>query len=288
MFHARTVDGDPSLVELTDTDAGSLAVVAPARGGMLTRFVAGGLDVLYLDEATFRDPTKNVRGGVPVLFPSPGKLTGDAFACDGRRGNLKQHGFARNLPWRVERVTTGTELGASVTLGLSSSEETRRAYPWDFELAYTYTLRGAGVTIEQRITNRGEAPMPFGAGFHPYFHVPQGEKAGARIATKATRAFDNVTKQETPFVGFDLTAAEVDLHLVDHGSSSATLAWAGRAVTVACSPDFTHWVVWTLAGRDFVCLEPWTCPGDALNTGDRLIRLAPGETRTLTTILSVG
>src|SRR6202044_504006 len=114
-------DGNPSLVELTDTDAGSIAVVSPARGGMLTRFFAAGLEVLYLDDATFRDPTKNVRGGVPVLFPSPGKLAGDAFSCDGRTGSLKQHGFARNLPWRVERVTTGTATGASVTLGLSSS-----------------------------------------------------------------------------------------------------------------------------------------------------------------------
>jgi len=285
MFHVRTIDGEPPLVELTDTDAGSLAVVAPARGGMLTRFFAAGLDVLYLDEATFRDPSKNVRGGNPVLFPSPGKLAGDAFSADGHSGNLKQHGFARNLPWRVER--TDTTAGASVTLGLSSSDETRRAYPWDFELAYTYTLRGARVSIEQRVANRGALPMPFGAGFHPYFHVPQGDKAGARIATKATRAFDNVTKQEIAFGGFDLTRAEVDMHLVDHGSASATLAWAGHTVTVACSPDFTHWVVWTLAGRDFVCLEPWTCPGDALNTGDRLIRLAPGEERTLVTRVEV-
>jgi galactose mutarotase-like enzyme len=285
MFQVRTAGGDPALVELTDTDAGSLAVVAPARGGMLTRLFARGLDALYLDEATFRDPAKNVRGGNPVLFPSPGKLAGDAFACDGRSGSLPQHGFARNLAWRVE--ATDTRDGASVTLGLSSTGETRRAYPWDFALTYTYTLRGAGLTIEQRIANRGDAPMPFGAGFHPYFHIPQAEKAGARIATRATRAFDNVTKQEGPFAGFDLTRAEVDLHLVDHGSSSATLSWAGRTVTIGCSPEYTRWVVWTLAGKDFVCLEPWTCPGNALNTGDRLIRLAPGEERTLTTRIEV-
>jgi galactose mutarotase-like enzyme len=40
-------------------------------------------------------------------------------------------------------------------------------------------------------------------------------------------------------------------------------------------------VIWTLRGRDFVCLEPWTCPGDALNTGAGLLFLAPGETRAL-------
>ena len=47
-------------------------------------------------------------------------------------------------------------------------------------------------------------------------------------------------------------------------------------VDIHASADYRHWVVWTLAGKDFVCLEPWTCPGDALNTGDRLIVVAPG------------
>ena len=41
-------------------------------------------------------------------------------------------------------------------------------------------------------------------------------------------------------------------------------------VVLEGSPEMTRWVIWTLAGKDFVCLEPWTCPGDALNTGDRL------------------
>jgi galactose mutarotase-like enzyme len=40
-------------------------------------------------------------------------------------------------------------------------------------------------------------------------------------------------------------------------------------------------VVWTLEGKDFVCVEPWTCPGNALNTGERLMTLGKGETRAL-------
>jgi galactose mutarotase-like enzyme len=40
-------------------------------------------------------------------------------------------------------------------------------------------------------------------------------------------------------------------------------------------------VVWTLAGKDFVCLEPWTAGADALNTGEKLLTLAPGEAKTL-------
>src|SRR4051812_8129567 len=88
---------------LADHAAGSVAELVPARGGMATRFSVGKQPVLALDEATLLDPSKNVRGGIPVLFPSPGKLAGDRYA---RGGAMGQHGFARNLPWSVSAPQT--------------------------------------------------------------------------------------------------------------------------------------------------------------------------------------
>ena len=129
--------------------------------------------------------------------------------------------------------------------------------------------------------------MPFAAGLHPYFHVLDAEKGTARIDTPAKAAFDNVQKKDIEFCGFDLTQKEVDMHLKDHGSSTASMAWGGETVTVACSAEMSRWVVWTLSGWDFVCLEPWTAPGDALNTGEGLIWLEPGEARTLRTQLAL-
>jgi galactose mutarotase-like enzyme len=133
--------------------------------------------------------------------------------------------------------------------------------------------------------------LPFGAGYHPYFAVPDAHKGGVHIPTGATRAFDNTQKREVPFTGFDLTQPEVDLHLLDHGASSGEL-WIeggdGARISLQGSEEFTHWVIWTLKGRDFVCLEPWTCPGNALNAGDRLIVLQPGETRRLWLVIASG
>jgi galactose mutarotase-like enzyme len=223
---------------------------------------------------------------VPILFPSPGKLTNDTWRRDGREGRLRRHGFARYLPWTL--VRTDTEDAASATLRLHSGEATRQDYPFDFDLNYTYSVHGAALTIEQRIANTGQIPMPFAAGLHPYFRVPDAEKAGCVIETPATRAWDNVTRQEITLSGIDLTQPEVDLHLHDHGSSTARLSWAGKTVTIACSEEMSRWVVWTLAGWDFVCLEPWTSPADALNTGDRLLVLGPGEVRSLTTRIELG
>lgn len=278
MFSTSVRDDSLESLELVDGDAKSKLVIAPSRGGIATRWHALGRDVFYLDEATLHDETKNVRGGNPVLFPQPGKLDGDMFERDGRRGSMKQHGFARNLAWKVTR--RGTEGAASAVLRLASSPVTKASFPWDFNVEYTYILHGAVLRIEQRFENTGNDPMPFGAGFHPYFQVKQADKKAARVGTTATRAFDNVTKKTVP-LAIDLAAKETDLHLSDHGAKPCTLEWAAGSIAVRGSDEFTHWVVWSVDGKDFVCVEPWTCPGNALNTGDRLLVLAPGETRML-------
>lgn len=279
MFTVEHHPGDLSTVELRDHHAGSVAALCPERGGMATRLHIAGDELFFLDDDSFRDTARNVRGGNPVLFPSPGKLHDDRWARDGHHGAMKQHGFARNLAWRV--ADTHTADAASVTLTLQDDDLTRAMFPWSFKAAYTYALAGDSLRISQRFTNTGDKPMPFGAGFHPYFLVPQADKAQATIDTAASRVFDNVTKAEIPFDGFDLTAQEVDYHLLDHGSAHSVLTRPhhDRHIHLDCSPEFTHWVVWTKRDRDFVCLEPWTCPGDALNTGDRLMTLAPGDTR---------
>ena len=262
-------------LSLRDEDAKSLVVLAPARGGMMTRLSLGGRHRFFLDESTLRDPAKNVRGGNPVLFPSPGKLEKDLYA----RGSMKQHGFARNLPWEV--ASTHTDGDARATLRLASSDETRAMFPWDFVAEYTYILKGSLLRIEQRFANAGGEAMAFGAGFHPYFHVKQSDKAQTRIGTKATRAFDNVAKAQIALEKIDLTKREVDLHLLDHGAEPCTLTTSASKLVVRGSPEYTHFVVWTLEGKDFVCVEPWTCPGNALNTRDRLITLEPGESKTI-------
>lgn len=279
MHSVQQQDGPIPTITLADAEAKSEVVIAPARGGMVIGFSALGRELLYLDRATFEDPRANVRGGIPVLFPSPGKLANDGFEWRGVRGAMKQHGFARNLPWEV--AATGSDDGAWARLALRSSDATRAQFPFDFAADFTYRLRGAALSIEMRFESTGASPMPFGAGFHPYFAVPEADKARTSIPTRATRAWDNKDKREIAFQGFDLTAPEVDLHLHDHGGSEASLVRGDLEIALRGSAELAHWVIWTLRGRDFVCLEPWTCAGNALNTDDRLIVLAPGESRTL-------
>lgn len=271
-------------VTLRDPDFDARVVLSPSRGGIVTRFSVAGRPVLYLDEATLADETKNIRGGVPVLFPSPGPLAGERFTRGGASGSMKQHGFARQRPW-----TVAARSEREATLTLAADEATRAQYPWDFALAFRYVLRGAALRIEQRFENRGPTAMPFAMGFHPYFHVRDAEKARASVPTGATRAWDNAAKRVIDLDGpIDLTRPEIDLHLEDHGRSEAVLVLPdGARVGVSGSPEYWRWVVWTLAGKDFVCLEPWTASADALNTGERLIEVPQGGTRELWTEIAL-
>ncbi len=267
------------LETITLTSGGTRAVLAPTRGGILTRFAVDGRELLYLDESTLLDPTKNVRGGNPVLFPSPGPLAGDRFTWGGRSGVMKQHGLARLLPWRVVDVSD-----ASATLTLESDGTTREAFPWEFAVTFRYVVSPGRVRIEQRFENRDTEPMPYAAGFHPYFAVRDAEKDDVRIPTSATRAWDNVQKREVDVAGpVRIGAAEVDLHLLDHGATRAVLEGIrGGTIEVSGSEAYSRWVVWSLPGKDFVCLEPWTALANALGSarGEGIRVVAPGEVDT--------
>jgi galactose mutarotase-like enzyme len=278
--------GPLETLRLEDEAAGSLVSLAPARGGMATRFAVGGVPVLFLDEPTLADPAKSVRGGIPILFPIAGKLPGERYEVGGRAFTMKQHGFARNLPWQV--LDESTRDGASVTLGLEASDATRAQYPFEFALRYTYRLRGGVLTVEQRFENRGDVPMPVHPGLHPYFAVPDAAKAGVRIDTDATRALDNRTGQEIPLrLPIDLVGHEVDLFLLDHHPRHTTLHRPGMpGVRIDFGDDQALLVVWTLPGRDFVCVEPWRTRPGALADGSAP-RIAPGDAASTTLSLSL-
>jgi galactose mutarotase-like enzyme len=255
--------------------------IAPHRGAIVTSFRVDDRELLYLDQATFNDRSKNVRGGIPILFPSPGKLENDSWTRAGRSGQLKQHGFARNAAWRV--VDEGP---SHATLGFDATPETLQSFPWRFAARLTYTVAPNSLCIDFQIENADDSAMPFAFGLHPYFVVT--DKAKARVPTLATHAFNNVTKQVEPFTEFDFTQDEVDLHLLDHGSRRARLEIDdGSAVIIDASAEFVRWIVWTVGGKEYICVEPWTASGNALNSGDDLLELAPGERRGLRTQISL-
>lgn len=114
---------------LSDEIAGSQLEVVPERGGMITRWRFQGQELLYLDTERFAHPDLSVRGGIPILFPICGNLPENTYTYNGQTYTLKQHGFARDLPWQVTEQVTHEK--ASLTLVLNSNEQTRAVYPFE-------------------------------------------------------------------------------------------------------------------------------------------------------------
>ncbi len=262
---------------LTDQAAQSRLEVVPDRGGIITSWQVQGRELLYMDTARFADPGLSVRGGIPILFPICGNLPDNTYTHNGQSYTLKQHGFAREMPWEVlDRVTQDQ---VSLTLGLSSTDQTRAVYPFDFQLEFTYTLQGQTLSIHQRYINRSSERMPFSIGFHPYFLVL--DKNQLRFEIPSTEALDQQSKDVQPFFNtFDFDRPEIDWAFPQLGCQVASGSDLSRHTRLSLSygPEFSALVFWTLKGKDFYCLEPWSALRNALNTGDRLFYLDPGAT----------
>ena len=52
------------------------------------------------------------------------------------------------------------------------AKETKKNYPFDFQLDITYRLTGQTITTEWEVTNLGDEEMPFQIGGHPAFYIP--------------------------------------------------------------------------------------------------------------------
>ncbi len=271
---------------LRDHQTNARVVLAPTRGGLVTRFSIGGEELLYLDEATLRDPSKNVRGGIPLLFPIAGKLAPEARLAGDVTHAMKQHGFARNRAFSVASRQASED--ARVTLALESDEATLAQYPFAFRFLATFSLKDGALGVRFEFVNTGNRPMPIQPGVHPYFVVPDEKKRDARVPTDAKSAFDNVTGRDVELARpIDLTAAEVDLHLHGHTGDEVRLVrpWT-RDVVIRYSADHHMVVVWTQRGKDFVCVEPWLDRGGALASGGGVV-VAPGASHVSTLEVSL-
>ncbi|MBV6623433.1 MAG: aldose epimerase [Rivularia sp. (in: Bacteria)] len=262
---------------LTDEKGKSQLEVLPTRGGIATKWLVDGKDVFYMDEERLKNPEMSIRGGNPILFPICGNLPDDTYTINGKQFTLKQHGFARNLPWQVgEEVTVDN---VSLKLMLSSNEETSSVYPFDFQVSFTYQLHGNTLTILQEFKNQSSEAMPFSVGFHPYFLTHDKSQLEFDIPSQE---FQKKGSQEVhPFNGsFDFSQDEIDIAFTKLSAKSTSVTDKSRnlKLTLEYDDNFSTLVFWTVKGKDFYCLEPWSGPRNAINTGKHLTVLGPGAT----------
>lgn len=275
---------------LTDQTSGAHVEIVPERGGMVTEWTINDQPILYFDAERFTDPAKSVRGGIPILFPICGNLPDNTYQLKGELAGqsyeLAQHGFARNMPWTVRDRGVKAN-GAVLTLALESTPDTLSVYPFEFELVFTYRLQGDRLHIEQSYTNKSQQSMPFSTGLHPYFHLADAStstKSQLQLEIPAAHYTDQISQREHDYSGsLNWDAPELDLAFRPISAQQATATDPQRQVKISVDYDsaYTTLVFWTVAEKNYYCLEPWSAPRNALNTGTDLLRLESGKTRSV-------
>ncbi|MUG69733.1 MULTISPECIES: aldose epimerase [Paenibacillus] len=272
-YSIRTYEDTYTVYELKEADGDAWFRIVPERGGIVTSYGTAGVERLYLDRATLLDPSANIRGGIPVLFPVSGYITDNRYEWKGTPYSMKNHGVARNHPWRVEK--TGDDNGVYITLSLRANEETLASFPFDFELSFTYRLLNGTLTIEQQYSNHSAEPMPMYPGFHPYFLA---DRKAVRYDIDADRYYDFNDHREKPYEGeIDLDQLPESVVFLEAKEPRIGFTFEGRQVVeMTYSEAFRYVVLWSIQDKPFICVEPWMAMPDELNRKQELTYVPAG------------
>ena len=108
-------------------------------------------------------------GQAPILFPWCGKMRDLKYVYEDKEYQLKQHGFARESMFDLLEQTEDLAV-----FSLLSSDETKKVYPFDFELIVTYKLLGNSVDVSYEVINDSKYDMYFGIGSHESYYCLEG------------------------------------------------------------------------------------------------------------------
>lgn len=220
----------------------------------------------------------------PVLFPIVGRLKDDQYTYQGETYPMSQHGFARDSLFTV--IEHGDAL---VSFSLKSNKETKKNYPFDFELIISYELVENSLTVDYQVENTGNDAMYFSIGGHPAFNVPLDKKL--TFEDYYLRFSPQKSRTQIPLVGSytdmghkTLAQTNIGINLTHELFKKDALIFETRgsnAFTIASDHsehelqlsynDMPYVGIWSPSPKNapFVCIEPWCGIADNIDsTGD--------------------
>lgn len=307
---------------IRDPATGSSAELLVSQGFNCFRFTAvmGGtsVEVLYAPDDFSLGKSRPSSGGIPLLFPFPGRIPGTTFIWEGKQFQLESgdafgnaiHGFVHARPWRIIEQQESRIVGQFHAWRDDPSLKTR--WPSDFRITATYTLSGNVLSAEYLLENPGDVPLPCGFGTHPYFRVPLGGRTADDCVVKLpvsarwelkdmlptgkqTQLPDAAALQAGQRFA-DLKFDDVFSGLVMDGewcASSICDPASGVTMTQRFDRNFRECVVYTAPHRQAICIEPLTCVPSCfelakrgIDSGMRIVK--PGEAFTCRVEISAG
>ena len=203
-------------------------------------------------------------GRAPVLFPIIGQLLDGKYRYSGREYEMPKHGFARHSVFALKEQSED-----SMTFSLASSDETRKCYPFEFELRTIFELCDDTLNVTYRVTNTGDDKMYFSIGAHEAYACEGGiedysvifeqkEKLdrvlvdGNLMTYNRQLIAENTDKLALKNEYFDLDAIILD----DIKSRKVTVKGENKAIDVKFD-DHDYLLIWTKPGAEYICIEPW-------------------------------
>lgn len=277
-------------------------VVVTEVGGTLRRWRRGGREIL----AGFGEDEACLSGRGQQLMPWPNRIRDGVYVLDGVRRQLAiteaefgnaSHGLVRWALWELLEQTD-----TSLTVGYRLHPQP--GWEWHLDLRTTYAVTPDGLHVTTDVTNVGSASAPFGAAYHPYvavgdaaidevvvtvpartwvevdermLPVARHDVEGTPYDFRAGRAVDTQQRLDTAYTDVDADADGRWRVSVTTPGMAPVAVWAGAA-TFGWVQVFTAKLEEGQVGERGVAVEPMTCAAEAFNSGESLIRLAPGAT----------
>lgn len=214
----------------------------------------------------------------PILFPIVGTLKGNSYEYKGEKFELSRHGFARDHEFKVVESSENKAI-----FSLSSSEETLKVYPFEFEFQVIYTLEDNQLQIQYKVKNNGSSSMPFSIGGHPAFALPGNfEDYSLRFEKQETlQSFtlendlvsDKTNTFELKEKQFALNYASFEndaLIFKTMESKSIEILENQKPLLRFKFDDFPNFGIWTKVNAPFICLEPWLGYSDTFKANGNL------------------
>ena len=240
------------------------ASVKPHGAELCRLQTASGLDLLW-------DGDPAVWGRqAPVLFPVVGALKDGRLLHRGQAYPLGRHGFARDLDFRLLRLTAH-----SCSFRLGDDAATRAMYPFPFRLDIGFCIDGQELVVQYDLHNPGRGDLPASFGAHPAFRWPllpgasrkghwlEFEKAEASLLPALgpdglLSGPGRPSPLQDRLLPLDDALFSQDA-LIFHPVQSRAVRYSapGAPVLEVSWDGFPQLGVWSKPGAGFLCIEPW-------------------------------
>ncbi len=221
------------------------------------------------DEYIFQSDPEFWQRSSPVLFPIVGALSGKEIKIGGQAYSMPQHGFARDMDFKLLEKDE-----SSCIFYLRSSEETKKMYPYDFELRIEYVLKNSRLTVSWRVINLSAETMYFSIGAHPAFCCEPCNasirlfKDGRRLESFENRGYvggtltgeKNTVKLDEGRLIYEHNTFDKDAFILgDRQADEAELLDGEGKRLVTVRFEMPALGLWSPPGKDapFMCIEPW-------------------------------